>query len=338
MSKSYNESKEKMANMNNEVEGTTAEGSKTSGDKRRAAFEQLKRNFEKNPNDAAVGLEFAKAVSISVINRLTEFCQGMTNLLSTIFECTEIEKMVLAGNLGSHFGLNPANGKFEPIIDDKEQYGLLSAAAGKTYGDGGDVYYEAYGAIWEAYAKWGKGSQSGWLDRPVKLKKLKKYTYGSYADANKREYQEVEIVPIVWIYRKVRNYISNQKNPRQAASLADYGFDKETLENYYIRNKMFANINGDLDAFTATVNEWDSKKCEKLLVQILELFRNDSIKTATIKAFANYGNIADAARALGRNWSNVQKTRDIIRNTILKNKILTEKQVKALGISSRYYN
>lgn len=325
MSKVTNESKEKMESMNN-------------GENRGTAFEQLKRNFEKNPNDAAVGLEFAKAVSISVINRLTEFCQGMTNLLSAIFECTEIEKMVLAGNLGSHFGLNPANGKFEPIIDDKEQYDLLSTAAGKTYSDGGDVYYEAYSAIWEAYAKWGKGNQLGWLDRPVRLKKLKKYTYGSYADANKREYQEVEIVPIVWIYRKVRNYISNQKNPRQAASLADYGFDKETLENYYIKNKMFANINGDLDAFTATVNEWDSKKCEKLLVQILELFRNDSIKTATIKAFANYGNIADAARALGRNWSNVQKTRDIIRNTILKNKILTEKQVKALGISSRYYN
>lgn len=271
MAKINNESKEKMENMNN-------------GENRRTAFDQLKRDFEKNPNDAAVGLELAKAVSISVINRLTEFCPG------------------------------------------------------KTYGDGGDVYYEAYGAIWEAYAKWGRGSQLGWLDRPVKLKKLKKYTYGSYADADKREYQEVEIVPIVWIYRKVRNYISNQKNPRQAASLADYEFDKETLENYYIKNKMFANINGDLDAFTATVNEWDSKKCEKLLVQILELFRNDSIKTATIKAFANYGNIADAARALGRNWSNVQKTRDIIRNTILKNKILTEKQVKALGISSRYYN
>lgn len=352
MAKVNNESKEKMANMNNEVEGTTAEGAKTSiSDKRRLAFEKLKRDFEAEPNNAAAGMRLAMAVAASVLNRLNDpqrsnvakspagmpsnsgFCPAIRNLLNTLFEGVKRDKYVAAGNDASCLGLNVDTGKIDVVVVDKEQYALLLKAAGMTSGDGVDILHEAYLAIWEAYTKWGKGSQLGWLDKPVKVKKMERHTYGSYADAAARVLREVDIEPMVLVYRRVRKYIADQRSSIGAHKLEIAGLDDVTLETYYIKNKMYATISGDFDADAATVNEWDAKKCEDLYNKICNLFTTKKKARQLIDVFSNTGSIRAAAAILGRSPGSVCSSRNVIKRAILEAHILTDKQLRALGIN-----
>mgnify|MGYP001851230310 CR=1 FL=1 len=352
MAKVNNESREKMANMNSKVEGTTVEGAKTSiSDKRRSAFEKLKRDFEAEPNNAAAGMRLAMAVAASVLNRLNDpqrsnagkspagtpsnsgFCPAIRNLLNTLFEGVKRDKLVAAGNDASCLDLNVDTGKIDVIVVDKEQYALLLKAAGMTSGDGVDILHEAYLAIWEAYTKWGKGNQLGWLDKPVKVKKMERHTYGSYADAASRVIREVDIEPIVLVYRHVRKYIADQRSSIGAHKLEIAGLDDVTLETYYIKNKMYATISGDFDADAATVNEWDAKKCEDLYNKICNLFTTKKKARQLIDVFSNTGSIRAAAAILGRSPGSVCNSRNVIKRVILEAHILTDKQLRALGIN-----